>query len=128
MPYLVTVETISHVDIRCILGIAEDSIEVHSLLFNFYKSCQNKFEANIIHFKITVLEVLHDNTAYIKLLYDKYEEEIEELKTQYDIWKVEDMYGNYVNIPYINSEDTVIFDDEEVKCIENLINNAIKIL
>lgn len=60
-------------------------------------------------------------------MYDKYEEEIEELKTQYGIWKVEDLYGNYVNIPYINSEDTVCFDSDEVKCISNIISNAIKI-
>ncbi len=128
MPYLVTSETDSQVDIKCIIGIAEDSIQVHSLLFNFYKQF-GPFEESIIHYTITIYGITDDDMKYIESLYNKYSEKIEEMTSEYDLWNIEDnLYENYKCIPYESGEDKVMFTKPEVKKIKNIIKSANKIL
>jgi hypothetical protein len=111
------------------LGIAEESMEVHSLLYNFYKSCNGGFEADVINFEIDIYEITEADIEYIKSLYEKYEEEIEEITSNYSDWGLDDdIYGNYKCLPFVNSEDDVIFTPKEVKKIKRMINKAKKIL
>jgi len=126
MPYLVTSETIAHVDIECILGVAENSIEVFSILNNFFKS-SDTFEEFTIYNTIIIWEISEDNIKFFNKLFEKYEEHIDKL-LQDNTYQIEDLYQNYKCIPYINSEDIVIFTKKEVKQIENIIENATQIL
>jgi len=128
MPYLVTIETDAHVDIRSIVGLAEEPIQVHSLLYNFYKMCGG-FEESVIHYTINIYNITDDDMKYIESLYSKYEEQIEKMIDGYDRWGLEDnLYGNYKCIPYDSSEDEVIFTKTEVKKIRNIIKRSSKIL
>ncbi|AYV76794.1 MAG: hypothetical protein Barrevirus1_16 [Barrevirus sp.] len=129
MPYLVTVETVAHVDIKYILGIGDESCEVYSLLYNFYKTCGNTFEEATTYYTITVYEITEPQITYIKSMYDKYEEQIEKITEEYDNLGLEDnLFGNFRFIPFCNSEDEVIFTKAEVKRINSIIKGATKIL
>jgi hypothetical protein len=124
MPYLVTVETTAHVNELFILGIADDSMQVHALLYNFYKTCGG-FEESVMNFDICIHQINDVNVQYIESLYEKYEEQIQE---RYAVDGLEDVYDNYKCIPYISDEEKVIFSNAEVKAIEDIIKQATKIL
>mgnify|MGYP001797987853 CR=1 FL=1 len=129
MPYLVTVETVSQVDIKYILGIGTESCEVYSLLYNFYKTSGNTFEEATTYYIVTVYNITDPQITYIKSLYTKYEEQIEKIIEEYDNLGLEEtLFVNYKQMPYHNSEDEVIFTKAEVKRINSIIKGATKIL
>src|SRR3989304_10327087 len=105
MPYLVTAETDAHVDIHSIIGLAEDVVQVHSLLFNFYKDCGGSFEDDILHYIITIYKISDQDKNYIESLYKKYDEDIEKLLENRDL--EDSLWENYKCIPYISSEEEV---------------------
>ena len=126
MPYLATIKTIAHVDIRMILGTAESSIEVYSLLYNFFKICGlTGFEEGIMNYKICIFQITDDESKYFDKLWNKYEEELEDTRDR----DIEDnVFGNFKFVYYINSEGEVMFTKKEVKTIKQIIKNANKVL
>lgn len=127
MLYLVTSETDSQVDIKYIIGLATNSVEVHSLLFNFYKLVGDEFENSIIHYTITIFSITKDDYDYIDSLFSKYSEQIEDI---YDHIKTieNSLFGNFKCVPYESSEDEVFFTSMETNKIMEIIKSAKKII
>ncbi len=104
MKYLLTVQTVAHVDIRWLLGYAEDKLQIYSLICNFYKYCQhcaqhkeNAIEDQLTQFDITIYQVSELNWDKLHFILDQYEDELVELHYKYkEIWQLEDnLFNNF---------------------------------
>jgi hypothetical protein len=125
--YLVVFDTIAHVDIRVILGIAETPAEVHSLFYNFFKWCGNGqitpsgkvFEDAVTNYELTTYQISQRDATYISTLIEKYD-----VKEQPTPRFVEDLFGVWTFATYVNDGEKVIFDNGEVSKIKTIISNA----
>lgn len=127
MLYLITAETDSHVNIKYIVGIALNNIEVHSLLFNFYKLVGDEFENSIIHYTISIFSITENDFDYIQSLFEKYNQKIDEIHNH--INTIEDsLFGNFKCVSYESGEDEVIFTSIETNKIMEIIKSAKKLI
>ena len=143
MKYLLTVQTVAHVDIRWLLGYAEDKLQIYSLICNFYKYCQhcaqhkeNAIEDQLTQFDITIYQVSELNWDKLHFILDQYEDELVELHYKYkEIWQLEDnLFNNFLFILLSSSESEVdeggidILKDDDILQIETILERSLTLL
>ena len=139
MKYILTVQTVAHVNIRWLLGYATDKLQIYSLICNFYKYCQHcaqhkedAIEDQLTQFDITIYQVSDSDWNTIRHILNQYEDSLSELYYRYiDEWKLEDnLFGNFLFILLSSSEPEVkeggvdILKDDDILQIETILERS----
>jgi len=130
MHFLITIQTIAHVDIRNIIGYADDAVELASILSDLSKyACYNyaSFEDFITCIDINIFNIGDEQLEFIKKIAEKYYDVIDEQYLDRKKWKCENFFGNYMDLKYVNLEGDVDMRKRDCKKIRQLLESCLQL-
>ncbi len=143
MKYILTVQTIAHVDIRWLLGYATSKLQIYSLICNFYQYCQHcaqhkesTIEDQLTQFDITIYQVSDLDWNTIHHILNQYEDPLSDLYYKYkDEWQLENnLFNNFLFVLLSSSEPEVteggvnILKEDDILQIETILDRSLTLL